>query len=59
MEHQGVWEVVEPSGETYGQDAAVVTMAKAKGRNTKAHLLQSLPDDLLMQVVTKKTGKEV
>jgi hypothetical protein len=59
MEHQGVWEVVEPSGETFGQDAVAVTVAKAKGRNAKAHLLQSLPDDLLMQVVTKKTGKEV
>jgi hypothetical protein len=55
MEHQGVWEVVEPSGETSGQDAA----AKAKDRDAKAHLLQSLPDDLLMQVTTMKTRKEV
>jgi hypothetical protein len=59
MEHQGVWEVVEPSGETSGQDAAAVTTAKAKDQNAKAHLLQCFPDDLLMQVATKKTRKEV
>lgn len=37
----------------------VVVVVKSKDRNTKALLLQCLPDDLLMQVATKKTGKEV
>jgi hypothetical protein len=59
MEHQGVWEVMEPSEEASGSDATAVAAAKAKDQNVKAHLLQCLPDDLLMQVTTKKTGKEV
>jgi hypothetical protein len=33
--------------------------AKAKDIKAKAHLLQCLPDDLLMQVAGKKTRKEV
>ncbi|XP_066324621.1 uncharacterized protein [Miscanthus floridulus] len=61
MEDQGVWEVVEPPAEASEQatTAAEAAKAKAKDRKAKAHLLQCLPDDLLMQVATKKTGKEV
>jgi hypothetical protein len=59
MEDQGVWEIMEPSGETSGQDATAVAAAKAKDRKAKAHLLQCIPDDLLMQVAGQKTGKEV
>ncbi|XP_021308378.1 uncharacterized protein LOC110432387 [Sorghum bicolor] len=59
MEDQGVWEIMEPSGETSSQDATAVAAAKAKDRKAKACLLQCLPDDLLMQVAAKKTGKEV
>ena len=56
MEDQGVWEVVEPAGESSDQGAAA---RKVKDTKARAHLLQCLPDDLLMQVATKKTGKEV
>ena len=61
MEDQGVWEVVEPPAEASEQVATAAEAAKAmaKDRKAKAHLLQCLPDDLLMQVATKKTGKEV
>ena len=55
MEDQGVWEIMEPSGETSEQGAAAA--AKAKDKKARAHLLQCLPDDLLMQVTAKKTGK--
>jgi hypothetical protein len=48
MEEQGVWEVVEPP--------EGVSSAQSEDR---AHLLQCLPDDLLMQVAKKKMGKEV
>jgi len=58
MEDQGVWEVVEPSGEA-PTGATALAAAKAKDIKAKAHLLQCLPDDLLMQVADKKTGKEV
>jgi hypothetical protein len=51
--------VVEPSRETSDQGAAAVATRKTKDTKAKAHLLQCLPDDLLMQVATKKTGKEV
>jgi hypothetical protein len=34
------------------------TMVKMKDKKARAHLLQCLPDDLLMQVTVKKTGKE-
>jgi hypothetical protein len=34
-------------------------VAKAKDRKAKAHLLQCIPDDLLMQMAGKKTCKEV
>jgi hypothetical protein len=32
---------------------------KAKDKKIKANLLQCIPDDILMQVAKKKTGKEV
>ena len=59
MEDQGVWEIMEPTGETSDQGATAVAARKAKDIKARAHLLQCLPDDLLMQVATKKTGKEV
>lgn len=61
MEDQGVWEVVvPPEGEpAMARTAAEKEKATAKDKKVKAHLLQCLPDDLLMQVAKKKTGKEV
>ena len=59
MEDQGVWEVIDPTGQSSSQDRAVVAKNKAKDMKAKAHLLQCLPDDLLMQVAMKKTEKEV
>jgi len=59
MEDQGVWDVMEPSGSTSAPTAAEAAEAKKKDTKAKAHLLQCLPDDLLMQVAGKKTGKEV
>jgi len=61
MEDQGVWEVVEPpEGEpATARTTAEKEKATAKDKKVKAHLLQCLPDDLLMQVAKKKTGKEV
>ena len=60
MEDQGVWEVVEPQPPAPGAATAPQTPAQAKlDRKARAHLLQCLPDDLLMQVAAKKTGKEV
>ncbi|CAD6204411.1 unnamed protein product [Miscanthus lutarioriparius] len=52
--------VVEPEVE----ESTVLSEAEtakrtAKDRKVKAHLLQCIPDDLLMQVAKKKTGKEV
>ncbi|XP_066316727.1 uncharacterized protein [Miscanthus floridulus] len=60
MEDQGVWEVVEPSEEAdaAAEDQAAAVAKTAKDRKARAHLLQCLPDDLLMQVAKKKTGKE-
>jgi len=58
MEDQGVWEM-EPSGETSEKDATTVAAEKTKDRRVKAHLLQCLSDDLLLQVAMKRTGKEV
>jgi hypothetical protein len=60
MEDQGVWEVIEPP-ESTSEQATVLPAAAAKKKDTKAraHLLQCLLDDLLMQVASKKTGKEV
>ena len=56
-----MWEVVEPSGEAdaAAEDQAAAAARTAKDRKARAHLLQCLPDDLLMQVAKKKTGKEV
>ncbi|XP_039840923.1 uncharacterized protein LOC120700756 [Panicum virgatum] len=51
MEDQEVWEAVEPATGT-----AIDTK---KCRKARAHLLQVLPEDLLMQVANKKTAKEV
>ena len=59
MEDQGVWEVMEPLDGTSERGATAAAAAKAKDTKAKAHLLQCIPDDLLMQVAGKKTGKEV
>jgi hypothetical protein len=62
MEDRGEWEVVEPeagSGTSATPSAAEQAKATAKDKKVKAHLLQCIPDDLLMQVAKKKTGKEV
>jgi hypothetical protein len=59
MEDQGVWEVIEPSEEATVEDQASAAVKSVKDKKAKVHLLQCLPDDLLMQVAKKKTGKEV
>jgi len=60
MEDQGVWGVVEPPPSAPGEATAPQTPAEAKlDKKARAHLLQCLPDDLLMAVAGKKTGKEV
>ncbi|CAD6246112.1 unnamed protein product [Miscanthus lutarioriparius] len=59
MEDQGVWEIMEPSGESLEQGATAAAAVKAKDKKARAHLLQCLPDDLLMPVAANKTGKEV
>ncbi|XP_047309826.1 uncharacterized protein LOC124913276 [Impatiens glandulifera] len=51
MEDQGVWEAVES---VEGTEIDVRLDKKAR-----SHLLQELPEDLLMQVANKKTAKEV
>jgi hypothetical protein len=57
MEEQGWWEVVEPPE---GSSAGALTEAQAtKDKKVRAHLFQCMPDELLMQVAKKKTGKEV
>jgi hypothetical protein len=59
MEDREEWEVVEPEeGATTDADAARLARIKAKDKKIKANLLQCIPDDLLMQVAKKKTGKE-
>jgi hypothetical protein len=50
---------METSGETSEQGAMATAAAKMKDKKARAHLLQCLPDDLLMQVAAKKTMKEV
>ncbi|XP_066354828.1 uncharacterized protein [Miscanthus floridulus] len=57
MEDQGVWEVVEPPEGTSVEKQTEVVASKDK--KARSHLLQCLPDDLLMQVAKKKSGKEV
>lgn len=60
MEDQDVWEVREPIGEAMEtQSSAVAAAATTKDMKVRAHLLQCLPDNSLMQVVKKKMGKEV
>jgi hypothetical protein len=39
--------------------AAEKVKLDAKDQKVKAHLLQCIPDDILMQVAKKKSGKEV
>ena len=56
MEDQGVWEVVEPPEGTSGEKQTEA--AASKDKKARSHLLQCLPDDFLMQVTTKKIGKE-
>jgi len=58
MEDQGVWEVVEPSGEAdaAAEDQAAAAARTAKDRKARAHLLQCLPDDLLMQWRRRRRG---
>jgi hypothetical protein len=51
LDAQGLWEAMSPSGD------AVVDAQKNK--MARAQLLQALPKDILMQVSTKKTAKEV
>jgi hypothetical protein len=53
MEDQGVWDVMEPSGSMSVQTAAETAEAK-KDTKAKAHLLQCLPDELLMQVAGRR-----
>lgn len=57
MDDQAVWEIVEPPAGTssHRQTSAVA----AQDKKLQAHLLQCLPNDLLMQVAKKKSGKEV
>jgi hypothetical protein len=59
MEDQGVWEVVEPSEESRAESQLIAAQRSAKDKKVKAHLLQCLSDELLMQVAGMKTGKEV
>lgn len=51
MEDQGVWEAIEL--------AAGAAVDPRKDKKAKSHLLQSLPEDLLMQVAKKQSAKEV
>jgi len=59
MEDREEWEVVEPDPEAAAPTAAEKVKLDAKDRKVKAHLLQCIPDDILMQVAKKKSGKEV
>ena len=51
LDAQGLWEVVSPSS------GAEVDARKSK--RARAHLLQALPEDILMQVSTKPMAQEV
>jgi len=51
LDAQGLWEVVAPG------DSEEVDVRKNKA--ARAHLLQALPEDILMQVSTKPTAREV
>ena len=59
MEDREEWEVVEPDPEAAAPTAAEAAKLTAKDKKIKAHLLRCIPDDILMQVAKKKTGKEV
>jgi hypothetical protein len=61
MEDREEWIVVEPEVDASATAPNAEEAAKlaAKDRKVKAHLLQCIPDDILMQVAKKKTGKEV
>jgi hypothetical protein len=51
MEDQDIWQAIEPKA---SQDVDV-----RKDKKVRSHLLQALPDDLLMQVAKNTTTKEV
>ena len=51
LDAQGLWEAVAP--------AADAEVDARKNKTVRAQLLQALPEDILMQVSTKKTAKEV
>ena len=51
MEDQGIWAAVRP--------AAEVAVDLKQHRKAKAHLLQALPEELLMQVAKKVSSKEI
>ena len=51
MEDQGVWAAVQP--------AAEAAIDLKLDRKAKAHLLQIIPEDLLMQVAKKVSSKEI
>ena len=51
LDAQGLWEAVSP--------AEGVTVDERKSKTARAQLLQALPEDILMQVATKPTVKEV
>lgn len=59
MDDQVVWVVVEPMGEPLDEGSSAVAARKAQDTKARVHLLQCLPNDLLMQVTMKKTGREV
>ncbi|XP_062185940.1 uncharacterized protein LOC133889430 [Phragmites australis] len=50
MEDQGVWEAIEP--------VTGAAVDEKKDKKARSHLFQTLLEDLLMQVVRKKTTKE-
>ena len=50
---------MEPDREAAAPTAAEAAKLTVKDKKIKAHLLQCIPDDILMQVAKKKTGKEV
>ncbi|KAH7858787.1 hypothetical protein Vadar_028059 [Vaccinium darrowii] len=51
MEDQEVWEAIEP--------AAGAAVDVKKDKKAKLHLIQCLPEDLLLQVANKATAKEI
>ena len=60
MEDREEREVIEPEAEvSTALSEAEAAKRTTKDRKIKAHLLQCIPDDFLMQVAKKKTGKEV